>query len=171
MSPHDIATRWYFDLLKAELVGRGSAEAVPSVDRYLRAAPPASRDVTSPVVLTIQQQLTDYEVRLNANTGELISWFVDFLSREGDTSMPRASALELAHAIGQVPSTDVELEIADYEVMAGRTFFRARWKHLHEGLEVEGDYVEVLINGKVRRAFSVSRVWREPNLSGPAMVR
>jgi len=128
---------------------------------------PAAGDVT----LTIQQRLSDYEVRLNSETGELISWFLDVLATGGDTSMPPQEGLELALRAGSVPDEGAELEASGYETMADRTFFRARWKHLHEGFEVEGDYIEVLMNGAARRPFAVSRVWREPNLDGRPRVR
>ena len=171
MAAHDAAVRWYFDLLKAELDERGSGSAAAFLESILRVREPKESPASGDVALTIQQRLSDYEVRLNSETGELISWFLDVLATGGDTSMPPEEALELARRAGSVPDEGSELEASGYETMADRTFFRARWKHLYEGLEVEGDYVEVLINGAARRAFSVSRVWREPNLDGPPMVR
>lgn len=171
MPAHEIAAQWYFDLLRAELTARGSVEAALRLDYFLRVAPPQGVEPAGTVELTVQHRLTDYEVRLNAETGELISWFADFLAKDGDESMPREQALEMARQTGQVPSDGAELEMAEYEVMADRTLFRARWKHVSEGLEVDGDYIEVLINGKMRRPFSMNRVWRTPNLAGSPVVR
>jgi hypothetical protein len=171
MAAHDVAVQWYFDLLKAELDERGSGHAAEFLESIIRVREPAENPTSGDVTLTIQQRLSDYEVRLNSETGELISWFLDVLATGGDTSFPPDEALQLAWRAGNVPSEGAELEISGYETMADRTFFRARWKHFFRGLEVEGDYIEVLINGAARRPFSVSRVWRDPHLAGPPLVR
>jgi hypothetical protein len=100
-------------------------------------------------------------------TGETISWYIDALASGGNESMPTDAALALAAQVGQPPA-DAVLDVAGYETMAGRCSFRARWRHVVAGMPVEGDYIEVLVNGKHRRAYSLSKVWREPRLgSGP----
>jgi len=55
--------------------------------------------------------------------------------------------------------------------LTDRTFFRARWSHSEQGLPVEGDYIEVLVNGRFRKAFSLNKVWRVPNLGNQPRVR
>jgi len=168
-----IAEQWYFDLLRAELRVRGQPEAAGYLPHYLRLVPApgeAAETAAGRIALSLQQRLTECEVRLNSQTGQAISWFVDFLSEHGDTSMPQEEALQLAARIAGLPD-GAELECAGYESMADRTFFRARWIHRYQGLEVEGDYIEVLINGAAQKAFSVNRVWREPNLTSIPMVR
>lgn len=168
MSPHEIAAQWYSDLVKAELVERGSAEATEFVDYFLRLAPLPNSDIFTILGFQLQQRTTDYELRLNAHTGELLTWYVDELSKNGNTEMPASEALELARWAGDVPLNESQLEANQYETMADRTFYRARWRHVRQGLRIEGDYIEVLINGRSRKPFFVGRVWRLPNLTGPA---
>jgi hypothetical protein len=161
-----VAKEWLFNLLKAELENRGQGESAEYLQQILRLVPSAKTAALTgnSISLTLQQRISEYEVRLNSQTGELISWFADFLSTNGDLSMPPNEALALAGAVA-TPPKDAELEVAGYETMADRSFFRARWIHRVQGLIVEGDYIEVLINGAARRPFSVSRIWRQPNLT------
>ena len=84
--------------------------------------------------------------------------------------MPVDAALALASQVAELPA-DAVADGAGYETMVGRCIFRARWRHVVAGMPVEGDYIEVLVNGKHRRAFSMSRVWREPRLGLGAIER
>jgi len=120
--------------------------------------------------MKVCQKLTAYRRRLNATTGETISWYVEFLASGGNTSMPPEEAQALAQKIGEPPPGAVPAG-AEYETVGDRTIFRARWEHEHEGVPVEKDYVEVLINGMARRAFAYAKVWRTPDLSGKASER
>jgi hypothetical protein len=168
-----IAEQWYFDLLQAELANSASAESGVYLHHFLRVLPEGGTDrgaASGPASLSLEQRLTEFEVRLNSQTGEILSWFADFLATDGDTSMPAEEALALATRLAALPE-GAQLEYAGYETMADRTFFRARWIHRYEGLEVEDDYIEVLVNGAARSAFSVSRIWRQPNLTSTPMVR
>jgi hypothetical protein len=167
------ADQWYFRMLRAELENRGQGEAMEYIHDLLRLVP-ASSDYSPEegglISFTLEQRVTEYEVRLDSQTGEQISWFADFLASAGDRSMPEKDALILAEKCGR-PPRDAELEVAGYESMAERTYFRARWIHRLQGLEVEGDYIEVLINGAAKVPFSVSRFWREPNLTSQPRIK
>jgi hypothetical protein len=164
------AEKWYFDLLRAELAARDKSDAAPAIEHLLKLVPAGGTDHSSPAQFSLLQRISECEVRLNGNTGEQISWFLDFVSTGGNQSMTPAAALQFAVQIATPPS-DAELEMAEYETMDDRTFFRVRWIHRYQSLEVEGDYIEVLINAAVGKAFSFSRVWRQPNLTTTAMVR
>lgn len=164
-----IAERWYFDLLRREIEDKGPAEAAQHLRHFvaLSLEPDAKDAFGQPLRLALHHRVTECSVRLNRNSGALISWYLDFLAKEGDTTMPAADALQLALKTA-APPPDARLAQAAYETMADRTFFRARWNHEHEGLPVEGDYIEVLVNGKFGKVFALSRVWRAPNLGGQA---
>ena len=166
-TPADPASQWYLGLLEREaaLVGR-NVRASQLAD-YLRLLPEGSVGAGAPASYALFSKLGNCSVRLNALTGETISWYIDALASGGNESMPTDAALALAAQVGQPPA-DAVLDVAGYETMAGRCSFRARWRHVVAGMPVEGDYIEVLVNGKHRRAYSLSKVWREPRLgSGP----
>ena len=44
---------------------------------------------------------------------------------------------------------------------AGQPVFLARWHHRHEGIPVERDFIQVMINGRTRKAFALHRLWHE----------
>jgi hypothetical protein len=64
----------------------------------------------------------------------------------------------LAQAVAQPPPEAV-LQEAHYEQQADQTFFLARWLHYEKDILVEKDYIQVLINGNTKKAFSCHRSW------------
>lgn len=166
----DAAERWYFALLQREVAASGSPDAAVHLRHFLRARPAGNARAGGPMLLDLQQRITECDLRLNRNTGELMSWYLDFLAVHGDQSMPAEEALKLAEQVAKPPS-GARLESSGYETMADRCFYRARWSHVDQGLQVEGDYIEVLVNGKFKKVFSLSRIWRVPNLGRQAEVR
>jgi len=172
-TPFEVAERWYFDLLRRELEERGEGEAAIQLRHELRLdleEQEENDDGQVQLKLTLAQRLSDYEARLNARTGEPISWYADFLAIGGDESTPAADALAIATELASPPET-ARLSQAAYEVQGDRIVFRARWTHQHDGLPVEGDYLEVLVNGRIRRPFGYSWVWRTPDPSAGAVER
>lgn len=172
-TPYEVAERWYFDLLRRELEDRGEGDAAIQLRQELRLGLEEQLEEDGGPVrlrLALGQRLTDYETRLNAHTGEPISWYADFLAIGGDDSTPREDALAIATSAAAPPET-ARLAGAEYEIQGDRVVFRARWTHEHDGLPVEGDYLEVLVNGRIRRAFGYARVWRAPDPSGGAVER
>lgn len=167
------ARDWYTAFLGRELARRGQPEAAIYLEHYLRLVPdqetilPAGGSKLSTVVT---QRLTEYSVRLNARNGELVSWYVDFLARDGDTSAEPEELIELARQAAKPPA-DARLAVAEYETASGRAFFRVRWRHVYNGLPVEGDYLEALVNAKHKRVFSLARLWRTPQLEGLPVER
>ncbi len=126
--------------------------------------------LSSHLSLTLSQKLTDYSLRLNAASGELISWYIDFLAENGSSKTPRDEAIASASEAASLPE-DAILREADYDTTSGRTIFRARWCHTLEDLPIEGDFIEVLLNGELNRPFADTRRWRTPDLSGKVQKR
>jgi len=58
---------------------------------------------------------------------------------------------------------------AGYEVQGGQPVFVARWRHVHDGVPAERDFIQVSINGRTGKVFAVHRLWHE--LGGSAAVR
>lgn len=166
------ADKFYFDHLRLmlELIGQGSTGSRTSEHLRLWSVSEKKDGPNILLKLKLTQKLTDYRLRLNEYSGELISWYIDFLAVEGDQSMTVEEATKLAEEIAQ-PPTDARLQEAEYDIAGGRTFFRSQWLHEHNGLPVEGDFIEVLVNARAQRAFSYVKQWREPNFSGVAVQR
>jgi hypothetical protein len=157
------------ELLGRELSLRGTERAIAALDDELTLLPPhpegsAPEQAPTRGRYLLAQRLSDMSVELDAETGELSSWYLDFLAPNGDMSMPPDEALALAIRVAAPPPGAV-LESAGYETRADRTYFRVRFRHEEQGLRVEGDFLEVRINGKNRRAFALTRRWRSPRLS------
>ena len=166
------ARQWYFSLLRRELEQRGQGEAAVMLQQMLRLQPIKSKTGVqgTEIIMSLSQHLTDYHSRFNALTAEKISWYIDFLAINGDNSMPLDEAFELASSTAS-PSENAELTQSGYETIGGRVIYRARWRHQHNNMPVEGDYIEVLINGKAKRPFSYSRSWHTPNFSTAGQKR
>ena len=116
------------------------------------------------------QHITEYHARLNAVSGEVVSWYIDALALEGDQTMTEDAALQLAVATARPPE-DAELVFSGYETIGDRTLYRARWQHRLKGIPIERDYIEVLINGKAELPCSYIRVWRKPDFSPSGQER
>lgn len=171
-SSSNTVNEFFFELLTRELNAKGENKAAAGLSDILKLRvdkEDQSKDGTS-IELTLSQKLTQYSLRQNATSAEIVSWYLDFLSTHGDDSMPKEEALALAETTANLPD-DAVLESADYEEAAGRCFFRVRWSHRVDDLPVEGDFIEVLINGAARRVFSLTRMWRSPDLSGAPKER
>ena len=165
-APDRIAQQWYFSFLRRELEQRGQGEAAIRLHEMLRLQPLEAKKKSqgNEITMSLSQHLTDYHSRFNALSGENISWYIDFLAIDGDTSMPEDEAFELATATVQPPE-DAELAQSGYETISDVVIYRSRWRHTFYNSPVEGDYIEVLINGQIKRPFSYSRIWHTPDLS------
>jgi hypothetical protein len=164
--------RGFFDLLRRELESRGQTSAVPHLRTVLHARPVSeTKEGTKTIVkYKLAQDLTKYSIRLNATHGETISWYVDFLAQHGDESLPVDTALAIASATASPPPEAI-LETSAYDSAGGRTIFRARWKQVHNGLPVEDDFIEVLVNARAKKAFACTRFWHVPAPGAPAVER
>lgn len=164
-SPLAAANSWYIALLEREAAAAGKPFDAAEMAEMLILSPASGHGAAtgSPMTLAVNSKLSDCSVRLNAVSGETLSWYLDLLATGGSEAMPADEALALAAELAQLPA-DAVLSASGYETMAGRCFFRARWNHVVAGIPVEGDYIEVLINGQHRKAFALSKIWREPRV-------
>jgi hypothetical protein len=71
--------------------------------------------------------------------------------------------LKLAEQVA-APPKEAKLESSGYETVGPRTIYRARWVHFEQDMRVEGDFIEVLINGKNKQVFSFTKMWRTPKV-------
>lgn len=164
-SPLASASAWYLSMLEREaaLAGRQAPAALMAEHLILTLGRDQQARADVPMTLAVSSRLSDCSVTLNALSGETLSWYLDVLATGGDQGMPEPAALALATAVAE-PPPDAVLAVSGYETMAGRCFYRARWKHVVDGIPVEGDYIEVLVNGRHQKVFALSRVWHQPRV-------
>ncbi len=174
MSRAEVAAEAFLlGLLRRELLARGDEENASDPGKLIRLVPTEEEPLTAAsgraegavlVRAGVEQRLSDMTVELDGERGELLSWFLDFLAPEGDDSLPPDEALARCARVA-APPAGAKLELAGYEAGGGRTHYRARWWHEHEGLRVEGDFVEARLNGRNGQVFALTRRWRTPKLA------
>lgn len=162
-----IAHRFFFGMLKSELIHKQLSEATDAVDEQFDTVPeniePLDMNVGDMIDLNMQQKITTYSITLNAVTAETISWYNSMLSMHGHDQLPPERALEIATEAAQPPK-DAILGEHGYETQGDRVSFVARWHHEHDGLPVESDMIRVMVNAAAGKPFAVYRVWRTPEV-------
>jgi hypothetical protein len=172
-TPTDLGRKWYAKLLKRELIRSGNESAVHYLDERMRIeVVDASPDADAEWSFTgaVYSIVSDYNVTLNAVTGEQMGWYLDAASRDGTTDTSKQVMLEIATTAAHLPE-DAELDSAEYEEDAPTPIFRARWSHRLNGVPIEADYIEVLANGALQQPFAVSRLWHTPAIGAAAAER
>jgi hypothetical protein len=110
------------------------------------------------VTFGMYQRVSEYSTKYSPVTGDQRSWLFAAFSERCGRGLSKAQALEIARKAANPPE-DAVLEVADYEEQAGEEVFVARWAHVVDGIRVERDYIQVLVNGGLGRAFAVHRRW------------
>jgi len=151
-----------WDALKADLWNRGQADRVLTLQHERRAELDSVAD-EGPyrrVRFALFRRRCDYAAQCNATTGEELSWLFGSLLRGSSDEMDKEQGLALAQEAAQPPPEAV-LEQADYQVQGGQPVFVVRWAHHHDGIPVERDYIQALVNGATRRVVAVHRKWHD----------
>jgi hypothetical protein len=151
-------------VLERDLERQGTPEAVLYLKHELMARP-EKLEALGPykrVSFGMHQRISEYTARYNPLTGARRAWFFTAFSERSGKGLSKEQALEVARKAANPPE-DAVLEVAEYEVQAEEPVFVARWAHYVEGLRVERDFIQVLVNGDLGRAFSVERHWHEIN--------
>lgn len=181
------AHAWYVGFLSSELAHRGQPEAAMYLEHHVQVRPEAAKPKPTkppkpqpasapageagvegqPVALALGTRMTEYSLRLNATSSEPVSWYIDLLAKEGDASSQPEGMLSLCTQAAKPPAGAV-LVSSGYETITGRVVYRARWQHQRGELPVEGDFIEVMANGKFKKVFAMTRLWREPAPGSPA---
>jgi hypothetical protein len=139
----------------------------PPEVRLIAHAPPRPReDGLVEVALDVLTFYSVARVTQDAETGDLLSWSIDRLRRAPETvgathDVTDDDAIALAgRAAGGLPPGAHLAGIERTAFRPGEPLIRVRWQHLHEGIRVEGDYLEVQLNPLTGRASAVHRAWR-----------
>jgi hypothetical protein len=154
------AESFLWRVLERDLERQGTPEAVLHLKHELQARVEKieSQGPYKRVTLGMFQRISEYAAQYSPLTGERRSWFFTAFSERCGKGLSKEQALEVARKAA-IPPEDAVLETADYEIQAGEPVFVARWAHYVKGLRVERDFIQVLVNGDLGRAFSVERHW------------
>lgn len=149
-----------FRVLRRDLERQGTPEAVQYLEHLIqaRAETVEPKGPYRRVKLGMYQRVSEYSAKYSPVTGEQRSWLFPAFAERCGRGLTKAQAIEVAKKAAQPPE-DAVLEVADYEEQAGEEVFVARWAHFVNGIRVERDYIQVLVNGALGRAFAVHRNW------------
>jgi len=149
-----------FRVIERDLERQETPEAILTLRHFLqaRAEKVEQQGPYKRVSFGMYQRISEYAARYSPVTGEQRSWLFTAFAERCRKGLSKAQALELATKAANPPE-DAVLEVADYEEQAGDEVFVARWAHVVEGVRVERDYIQVLVNGELGRVFAVHRNW------------
>jgi len=152
--------------LERKLIAAGQGDKVGALAELVRIDPmvdtPPGDGPLRLWRMTVSFRVGEVGVALNGRDGEVMSWELP-AAREGTTrDLPDQEALALATTAAELPDGAV-LTFAGYEEVAGAPFFVAHWEHRHQGVVVERDFIQVLVNGKTGAICGVSRRWHTPD--------
>ena len=167
------ARKWYIDLLEAEVTRKGQPGATLLINDHMRfdeIKTMAGAGAGATVSATVSVPLSAYSLELNAVTGEEFGWQLDVLAENSAKALSADTLLEAAKALAK-PGEDAELELAEYEGEEAGAIYRARWAHRVDGVLVESNAIEVLVNGATGRVFGYNKVWHEPKVGNLAEER
>jgi len=149
-----------WNLLKKNLESRNQNDAVFYLRHFIK---PVSEYVSEngkykEVGFTMYKRISDYSVQQNSTSGELFSWYFDKLREKSTRKLKADECLRIASAIA-LPAAGARLEESGYEKLGNDFIFSARWAHSHNEIIVEGDFIQVMVNGETGVPFSFSQKW------------
>ncbi len=153
---------YIWDFLRQQLERAGQGEAALHLQYFLKAQ---ARDSVKEGKLTthrfdLYHRVSDFSVELNAQDGSAMGWYFSLLAEKSTDALPVDEVLEAAKKVA-APPANAPLTTAQYEEMGGKQVFIARWGHEENGVPVERDYIQVMVNGKTGHPFALSRKWHQ----------
>jgi hypothetical protein len=154
------ATIWA--TLGRDLDARGSSDAKPFLSKQLK----ARHDKTVPIAdlkvvsFTILSRYSSYSATNDPNTGAQTSMVWEKLATNPGMEMTIEEGVKLA-ITALSPPPDARLETAEYDTAGEDPFMVVRWAHFHEGVKVEKDFLQAMINGRRRQIFAWHRRWHQ----------
>ncbi|HEX4951018.1 MAG TPA: hypothetical protein VFZ34_30445 [Blastocatellia bacterium] len=153
---------YIWDYFRRQLENAGQGEAALHLQYHLKAQ--ARDSVREGKLIThrfdLYHRVSDYSVELNAQDGSLMGWYFSLLADKSTDALPVEEVMEAATMTALPPST-ARLTTSHYEEMGGKHIFIARWNHEENGIPVERDYIQVMVNGKTGHPFAFSRKWHQ----------
>ncbi|MBX7082035.1 MAG: hypothetical protein K1X88_22705 [Nannocystaceae bacterium] len=117
----------------------------------------ALRRVRVQVMRRLGTATTSHQARDDAR----LAWSIDTLTDDSAAIVSPEQCLAAAVAAADAPA-DATLVEHGWVRDAGQTEYCVRWEHRADGLVIERDRIEVRVNGRSGRVFSVVRRWHAP---------
>lgn len=152
-------------LLMRRLEAAGQRPSRPDSAFQLEAGEPAPFGGGMQVQVHTFRKWSDAHVKLDAQTGEPLTYSIDRLS-DPPTSvqLTEEDALKLLARSFNIPP-DAELaSLRHFEFAQGRHMIEMVWNHVYQGLRVDGDRLRVVMHPETGRVVAWERYWREVQL-------
>ena len=109
--------------------------------------------------LNVNKFLSDFNIRLDSETGEIISWcFPEYYKDASKSILTKEEALKIATEYIEIPA-DAELEELFQESEENSHITNITWRHLVNKLEVENDSITIQINSNTKKVISITKIW------------
>jgi len=109
--------------------------------------------------VALRQFFAGITVRLDAETGQLLSWIIPKRYNGAvETTINEERVKQLASEVIEIPD-DAEIEEMVQEQEPDSHISNIIWRHVVNGLEVEGDCISVQINSKTQEVISLAKIW------------
>jgi hypothetical protein len=118
------------------------------------------------VRIRIWRHWSDAWVQLEADQGALMGWRIDrYADPPTDTEMTQEDIQALAQTAIEIPHGAEVESFSHYDFAPGWRVTRIQWRHMHDGLRVEGDYLWVVIHPQTKRIIEWACKWRAVRVS------
>lgn len=120
-------------------------------------------DTYKTIKFDVCQLISNFNVQHNAVSGAFMSYFFDALMDEKPKKLSEEECLKISGQAANLQQGAV-LDTCGYEKHGGYENFIARWRHDHNSILVEKDFVHVVMNGRTGKVISVVNKWHEVNV-------
>lgn len=111
--------------------------------------------------VAVRRAFAGITVRLDAETGELLSWIIpERYKGASETVISEEQAKMLAAELVEI-SDEAEIEEMVQEREQDSHITNILWRHVVNGIEVEGDSISVQINSRTQEVISISKIWND----------
>lgn len=111
----------------------------------------------------LYQNVSSYDARYNVNTEERMGYMFSALMNDSKKNLSKEECLHIAIQEARLPE-GAQQELAEFQTVGDEEFFVARWHHFHEGLWVEPDYIQVMVNANTGKVFGLQKHWHDINI-------
>ncbi len=109
--------------------------------------------------LNVNKLLSDFNIRLDAETGEILSWcFPEYYKNAVESILTKEEALKIASEYVEIP-VDAVLDEFFQESEENSHITNITWRHLVNKLEVENDSITIQINSNTKQVISITKIW------------
>ena len=105
-------------------------------------------------------------VEFDAEDGQPMRWTIDrYADPPNDAELTQEQAVEIVRQAVEIPPGAELKSFAHFEYAPKRKVTRLEWRHLHDGLRVDGDYMWILLHPQTKRIIEWARKWRTIRLA------